>query len=332
MSTLSQPDPLLLRAYELLEKHLPKQTTTLWLKPPSEIPPRASTDDRFWQPWYPEHHRLKDGGWKPLDSEEQKWESIALFAGKQKEETLGLAAWALSHLTAVGQLALVVPNEYGGRSFLSALAPLGPPLRTEVGRKSRLFILPSPEAARSPVSLYEPVRTDSGHFSCPGLFSWSHPDRGSEILATTLSKFKVKGPVADLGAGWGYLATGLPADLPITLFEADSRGLECCRLNLPDRALETVWCDLTDLTTVPKTFHNRFSTAITNPPFHTGRNSEPVLGGAFAANSFKLLKKNGQLFLVGNSHLPYKAVLEAIFPTVELLADKHGYNVFRARK
>jgi 16S rRNA (guanine1207-N2)-methyltransferase len=71
---------------------------------------------------------------------------------------------------------------------------------------------------------------------------------------------------------------------------------------------------------------------ITNPPFHTGKKSEPVLGGAFVATAYKLLKPKGALYLVGNSHLPYYKIMSAFFGEVEMLAREQGFTVLRGRK
>ncbi len=336
-SSFSHADPLLQRAFPLLDQFRDQAAPTLWLKPPSGclFPPGTNRiDDRYWHPWYPEHERLSQEGWKPAEPGEleRQWAQLALFGGKQKEENRTLVRAALARCPPQGQLLFIVPNDYGSRSYGKLLAGLGEVRAEEIGRRSRLFVLaPKEQASPEEHPLVPVLQNSEGYWSTPGLFSWKAADRGSALLAQILGEQKLRGPVADLGSGWGYLATRLPADLPITLFEADQRGHTAAQKNLPDRSVAYRWCDLTEPNLLPKGETHRYATVITNPPFHTSRQSEPVLGAAFTATAHRLLKRNGQLFLVGNSHLPYRAVLEAIYSKVEPLVSEGGFNVFRAR-
>src|SRR5690606_30184258 len=124
---------------------------------------------------------------------------------------------------------------------------------------------------------------------------WDKVDRGSELLADVLSAEKLRGPVLDLGAGWGYLASRLPERLEIHLLEADLRGLEACRLNLEGHRLHLHWADGTDPKTLPQKMQDRFPVVVTNPPFHTHKKADPVLGGAFVSTAAWSLKPGGVL-------------------------------------
>lgn len=321
MTTLSPTDPLLTRAAELVAKHLPA-APTLWLKPPGDTP-RHHPGSAFWHPWYPEHARLKMGGWQEM-GQAQSWAQVVLFGGRQKDENRQLLQAAQGLAGPEGRVFFALPNDYGGRSFHKELEGL---LDNISGRKSRLFVLPG-GGHTSPLYTLQKNRHDQ--WSCPGLFSWDRVDRGSQLLAEVLGKEDLTGPVADLGAGWGYLSSSLRAGVQSHLFEADRRGVEACQANCPHS--KVYWCDVTDQAGLPAELFGRLRSVVMNPPFHTHKRSEPVLGGAFVATASRLLAKGGKLYLVGNSHLPYPKLVETLLGDSTIILQQDGYTVVRGIK
>lgn len=324
---LSPSDPLLSRARELLLKELPKKPC-LFVKPPGDTP-LWCPESRFYHPWLPEHRRLTAAGWRAFEQDSPgEWDQIVLFGGRHKEENRQLVTSLRSFLSEQGTLYFVLPNDYGAKSFLKEFKAEGDLKSDFVGRKSRLFLLPQKKLEHS--SLYQLQPNEEGLLSTPGLFSWSQRDRGSQILADVLAQEKLDSPVADLGAGWGFLSSQLPTSTNLHLLEADIRGVEACGENLKDFPSATVhWADVTQLESLPQPLVGRMRTVITNPPFHTNKKAEPVLGGAFVAAARHLLGKRGQFFLVGNTHLPYHRVMTAFFPIVEAVSKRDGFTVYR---
>lgn len=325
MSTLSPIDPLLSRARELVDKHL-EECATLWLKPPGDAPLHRR-DSAFWHPWYPEHSRLLRAGW-PEYRGQSGWAQVVLFGGRQKEENRFLLERARSLAGESGKVLFVLPNDYGGRSFHKEAEGV----RENVsGRKSRLFVL-TPTPSPQPLPLVELQPNREGLACCPGLFSWERADRGSVLLLEALQTVKLDGPVADLGAGWGYLSQGLPPNLELHLLEADKRGVAACHENVKGRKVHLHWCDLTDPATVPQELFGRFRSVVMNPPFHTNKRSEPVLGGAFVALARRLLTQGGKLYMVGNSHLPYPKIVDSVLGEAEVLIAREGYQIVKGQK
>lgn len=325
MNTLSPTDPLLSRARELVDKHL-DDCPTLWLKPPGDTPAHHR-ESRFWHPWYPEHYRLLRSGWTEYQGN-SGWAQVVLFGGRQKEENRFLLERGRRLAGDSGKVLFVLPNDYGGRSFHKGLDGH---LENFTGRKSRLFLLsPTPAVAPSPLFKLESNR--EGLACCPGLFSWERADRGSSLLLETLKSVKLEGPVADLGAGYGYLSRSLPKTLERHLMEADSRGVAACAENVKEGKVYTHWCDLTEPATLPKELFGRFRTVVMNPPFHTNKRSEPVLGGAFVAMARRLLNQGGELYLVGNSHLPYPKIVQSVLGGAEIVLQREGFQIVKGRK
>lgn len=172
-------------------------------------------------------------------------------------------------------------------------------------------------------------QTPDGFVTAPGVFSADSVDRGSAALAAVLPE-KLKGVVADLGAGWGYLAHRVlqyEAVREVHLIEASHAALECARHNITDPRAQFHWADATTYKSA-----QAFDHVVCNPPFHTGRTADPALGRAFIAASARMLAGRGTLWLVANRHLPYEATLAEAFIEVELITGDPSFKLFRAAK
>ncbi len=164
----------------------------------------------------------------------------------------------------------------------------------------------------------------------PGMFSADGVDRGSRLLAEQFAG-RVSGRVADLGAGWGYLsneAVACDGVVSIDLFEASHAALEAARTNVTVRQGTELGFHWHDVRQDP--ISQRFDWVIMNPPFHSGRNTDPDLGRAFISRASAVLVKGGRLLMVANTHLPYEADLKQRFKTVTQIAQREGFKVIEA--
>lgn len=170
-----------------------------------------------------------------------------------------------------------------------------------------------------------------GYVTAPGMFSPLKLDRGSELLATYFDK-SVKGPVADIGGGWGYL-TKMALEqcstiVSLDLFEAEHSALEAAKTNVTDPRANFYWDDVTTLRKPTE----GYQTVIANPPFHQGRAAEPAIGISFIATAARIMRPSGQLLLVANRQLPYESALDAHFKHWEYLHQDAGFKIVRARR
>ncbi len=171
----------------------------------------------------------------------------------------------------------------------------------------------------------EMARNKDGFMTAPGMFSFEKVDVGSTLLAPHLEG--LKGRVADLGAGWGWLAAQAlgPEVSEMVLFEAEQKAVEAAKLNLMDPRVRFEWADVLAL---PKQLP--FDVVISNPPFHQSRAAEPSLGVGFIQAAAKLLKPKGRFLMVANRQLPYERALEGGFRKVEMLGQTNGFKLFEA--
>ncbi|OYX44527.1 MAG: MFS transporter [Rhodobacterales bacterium 32-67-9] len=168
-----------------------------------------------------------------------------------------------------------------------------------------------------------------GFVTRPGVFSAEKVDHGSALLAAALPD-RLPAKVADLGAGWGWLAAAIlarPGVEVLHLVEADRIALDCARRNITDPRAEFHWKDATRFR--PDT---RVDAVIMNPPFHSGRAAEPALGVAFIAAAAAMLAPSGRLWMVANRHLPYEAVLARHFGEVAEIGGDGGFKLLNAAR
>jgi 16S rRNA (guanine1207-N2)-methyltransferase len=171
------------------------------------------------------------------------------------------------------------------------------------------------------------VKSPDGYKTVAGVFSETKIDIGSAQLVPHLDA--LKGDVADLGAGWGYLSREILTHEGVTrldMIEADKVALDCAVLNTNDARARPVWTDALTFSGGP------YDVVVSNPPFHTTRAGDPDLGKGFIATAARILKPRGALLMVANRHLPYEAELDAKFARVEELAGTGAFKIFRATR
>ncbi len=269
-----------------------------------------------WQPHKPTADAWTRAGFPRCDTPEGHWPLILQLPGKSRDEVLAGFARAWELVEPGGALVAAMENGGGAKRFEKELAGAVGGLISRQKNKCRVFVArrDANGPATMPAEWLEAGRRhtipSTQFVTEPGIFSAGRIDPGSQLLAEALP-IGLKGKVADLGAGWGYLADALlrrcPAVEQVDLYEADSRALDCARVNLAGRArpLKFHWFDVA--TGLPK----RYDAIVMNPPFHSGRSSDVGLGQAFLKAAAAALVPGGELWLVANRQLPYESVLDA---------------------
>lgn len=177
-------------------------------------------------------------------------------------------------------------------------------------------------------AVQEPAKGAHGYFTTAGVFSDGAVDKGSALLAAALPP-KLPARMADLGAGWGYLADPVLSRegvKSLDLIEAEALSLNCARLNVRDPRVSFHWADATQFD------QSGYDGIVMNPPFHAGRATDPSLGRAFIQSAARLLAPHGKLWMVANRHLPYEATLAECFRNVDIVGGNGAFKVFHANR
>ena len=174
-----------------------------------------------------------------------------------------------------------------------------------------------------------PTKGSHGYFTSAGVFSDGAVDAGSAMLADALPD-KLPACIADLGAGWGYLAApvlGRAGVKSLDLIEAEAVSVRCAKQNVSDPRVTFHWADA--MRFAPETPYDGI---VMNPPFHTGRASDPGLGRNFIQTAARLLAPHGKLWMVANRHLPYETTLSECFRNVDMITSNGAFKVFHANR
>lgn len=285
-----------------------------------------------WQPLKPLALACERAGMRLVDEPCGEFQTIFFLPGKSKDEVLAGFARAHDLLADGGKLVVVIANLAGASRFEKELKQAAPLLFSVSKNKCRAFAV-SKEARWEPAvlsgwrELGKMSRVPETSFlTQAGVFSAKHVDPGSALLAAHLPA-SLRGRVADLGAGWGYLSQVALEKSPkierIDLFEADRRALDCARENVSEKAAFH-WHDVT--AGLPEGYDH----IISNPPFHTGQAKDVDLGKQFLAVAAKALKRGGSLYVVANRQLPYEAHLAELGLRARQIAENHAYKIIFA--
>ena len=275
------------------------------------------------QTFYPDFARLEARGVEVTATLEAPCENALVFCHRSKPATLNMIAMALEQ-TAPGGLIMVDGAKTDGiDSIRKELRQCFYEVRAYSKAHGKLIWferpaeLPDLEAWQNVTYLYP-----NGWTTHAASFSSDGPDAGSKVLAEVLPS--LKGRVADLGAGWGYLSAEILKSEAVTAlhgYEADFHAVTSARHNVQDPRAQFEWCDVLALS------ETGFDAVVMNPPFHVGRKAEPSLGIAFISQATKMLKPKGQLWMVANRNLPYEDTLDACFRHVKTLTEGGGFKV-----
>lgn len=272
-------------------------------------------------------------GSTPLESvPEGSADAAMIYAPPGVLERRYTLALALRALRPGGRLDVMAPKDKGGSRLKKELESFGVEIGESAKAHHRRCVVIRPERVEG---LDEAIAAGAPRlvpgleaWSQPGVFAWDRVDTGTLLLAQALPP--LKGAGADLGCGYGALATVVlrsPAVTSLRLIDLDRRAVEAARRNVDDPRASFEWADARTVEA-----NGDLDFVVMNPPFHDGGAEDRRLGQAFIRQAAAMLKKGGVLWLVANRHLPYEADITAAFKRSRPVADKGGYKVIEAVK
>lgn len=178
-------------------------------------------------------------------------------------------------------------------------------------------------------------QTPSGRLSAVGgVFGGAELDAGGQLLVDAILQAIPDEPATalDLGCGNGQVALALlehRRHLQVVATDTDPDAIASARLTLADHLASgrasVLWDDAAS--TLPDA---SLDLVALNPPFHAGTRIDPTLVRPLLEAATRLLRPGGTLWLVHNSHLRYRPLLERRFAEVCQRSRDRRFTVLSA--
>ncbi len=163
--------------------------------------------------------------------------------------------------------------------------------------------------------------------SLPGVFSANELDAGTKLLLDNLPK-TLSGDVLDFACGAGVIGCAVAKRYPkvrLTLVDVSALALHCATLTLERNSIEAKIVASDGLSNV----NGRFDFVLTNPPFHTGIQTDYSVTERFIMELKTRLNKNAKLVLVANRFLPYPELINKSLGKVTTTAQTSKFNLYQ---
>jgi 16S rRNA (guanine1207-N2)-methyltransferase len=216
------------------------------------------------------------------------------------------------------------------------------PTRTSHAKKKARLIFSTLEPELSPTAPQPTVfalgRQDAQLVNYPGVFSAQRLDSGTRLLLDNLPA-TVDGPdVIDLGCGNGALGLAVALADPtahVTLVDESRlavRSAEATFRRALDERAEVAFCQPTFRIGDCLDGHPGGSAdlILCNPPFHRGRVRGDDVAWKMFTGAKRVLRRGGELWVVGNRHLDYYEKLKRAFGNSQVMANDPKFLVVRA--
>ncbi len=263
----------------------------------------------------------------------KKFDLLIIFLPKAKQETLYLLANLTPHLQQGAGIILVGEKKCGIKSAATLLTSYS--ARANIIDSARHCSLIYAELDQ-PVEAFTQSdwvktyqinvnNTELQICSLPGVFSYGELDKGSELLLQNLPD-KMVGNVLDFGCGAGVIACYILKKHPqllVDLVDINAFALASAKLTLLANNLQgNVFPS-----NVFSQIKAKYNILLSNPPFHSGRNTDYTAAEAFINQSYEHLKPDGILSIVANKFLNYESLLVKAFANLKIEQENNKFKV-----
>jgi 16S rRNA (guanine1207-N2)-methyltransferase len=220
------------------------------------------------------------------------------------------------------------------------------PSRTSLAKKRARLIFVTPHEAEL-VSEPLPVSSftlDPGNIkvkSYPGVFSSERLDIGTSFFIDNLPDQAGQIRIIDLGCGNGVVGLVLALDNPdadVMFIDESFLAVASAELTVQSNLEEhgqfefLVGDSLGSLRSHPGIADASIDLVFTNPPFHDDHALSDATAWQMFSDAHRVLRSNGQLWVIGNRHLAYHAKLKRIFGNCDIIGSNSKFVVFRATR
>ncbi|PRX67997.1 16S rRNA m(2)G 1207 methyltransferase [Bacillus sp. V-88] len=165
-----------------------------------------------------------------------------------------------------------------------------------------------------------------------GVFSKKEVDFGSRALIESFELPDVKGPILDVGCGYGPVGLSLAKDIGdrmVHMIDVNERALSLAKENAEVNKVQNVKVYQSDRYT--NVVEKGFAAILTNPPIRAGKETVHSI----LESSYEHLTERGELWVVIQKKQGAPSAMEKmekIFSNVEIVIRKKGYYILKSVK
>lgn len=261
---------------------------------------------------------------------------LLLYWPKAKAEAEYLLAMLMDKLGENTEICVVGENRSGVKSIEKMFAQYGIIKKYDSARRCSFYWGQTNTQAKPfelsqwyktyPLTVGETTLTIK---SLPGVFSHGEFDKGSELLLETLPK--LSGRVLDFGCGAGVIGCVMAARNPqidIEMCDISALAVASSQATLEANGLKgkvyasDIYSDIS----------GKYQYLISNPPFHSGLDTNYNAAETLLSQAPKYLNHAGQMIIVANNFLKYQPIIEQAFGECQTLAKNTKFSIYSATK
>ena len=267
-----------------------------------------------------------------------KFDLLLIFIPKAKKEIQYLLANLTPHLEQGAAIILVGEKKCGIKSAGTLLKPYATNINAVDSARHCSLLYCELENEVAPFNQTDWIKKytvkvnniDLQISSLPGVFSHGELDKGTELLLQNLPK-NLHGSLLDFGCGAGvigcYIQTCFP-DLEIDMIDVNAYALASAKLSMENNKLNANIFASDVFSNIEQTYN----TLISNPPFHSGKNTDYTAAETFINQSTKHLKNKGTFLIVANKFLRYEPLLASSYKEVITSQQNNKFKLLTCLK
>ncbi|MGR6872745.1 methyltransferase [Pseudomonas sp. HK3] len=263
----------------------------------------------------------------------QEYSNVVIYLPKAKARLQYVLDYAMSALTAEGEIWFVGENKGGIKS-------LGKNLKDDfnsidkmaIGKHSAIVCAQGPQRKTTFKLDDYFISHENEHGlslqSLPGVFSQEKLDKGTQVLLKYLPR-KIKGRILDFGCGTGTIASYISQSREyeeLEMIDDDFLAVKSAQANIEANKIEFTEAFASDGFSQ---IEGRYNWIVSNPPFHQGIKTDYNVTENFLAYAKEHLKLSGKLLIVANEFLNYEVILRENFKGVTTVAKENGFKVIQ---
>ena len=263
------------------------------------------------------------------------FDGVVIYLPKAKAHTQMLIANAMDVVKSNGIIAIVGSNDSGIKSIGKMLKnQFSQVQKYDAARHCALWLVNNDAQKPFKTEEYEKVSTyiiDDAEWrvcSLPGVFSHDGLDPGTELLLQSIPDVTAA-EALDFACGAGVIGSYLALSTPQTKWhfsDINALALYACEKTLQLNEIDAEVKPSNGLSE----WAQRFDVIVTNPPFHTGKQTDYSITETFIVDAKKHLNPAGDVYIVANRFLPYPELIDQHMKRQPDLNRSAKFSVYHA--